>query len=729
MDNPITSFIDLTDQFGTRVAALTVRFAGGPSHWAWQWGAEFLVLVTQTVLTYAIWALDLMITQGLFLDVAGSVYQVVLDTIYRYVNPLIIATFAFLFLMARLFIGDKVIKDKKSERITGFELNDNTLADEAFRKKVSNQLANTAILLFITIVAMANPFTLLTKIFGFINWAVAEVAPNSSGANPQIDGVLVPMLQLVNYGDVLSPECNESWSKTLAAGGNVAKLSCLTASEKAATSASAVTFLLSLFAILMVAGFVYFAWFVLMRFTWMLYRMIVHIAVVPWQAALLIANPGSERQKLDAIKDRFLDAAKSLFWLLATVFVAAAVPAAVLGALARLPIPPLVMMLAASILFYYAGKLVNERIGRKWQRKQDGTKVEIKDGTTGWADFRQNNSTGKAISEAFDEAQKASAADLARSSSALDRVLAKIGVSASSTAADAGTQGGAKVLDRVVDDPVLDEAVQTVDLTTNETTTTVKLATGVEGGALVAEDVNDDLGAEGGTSARAFAAAAAAALIAEEASNSGGPATAGIESAFGALAPSPSAAGAGAAAAAAGMVATQAASVDVADDSTGGGRHRADGDGVAASHAHTVDPSDPVTARRQMLEDYYGAVEQMRHDPDTSTEDSTAGPIAKSAESTAFHRIAKAYDVPTASEQDAATARGVTGGSGEFLTASQRLVEWQEYRTLAKSLGMNLEPVADEQDNKHPKITFYTSSEDGHNEVRFRGRDGFGDAI
>lgn len=725
MSNPLVDFVDLVDQYGTQVNSFTVQFAGGMSSAIWRWGTELIVLFVQMALTYAIWMLDLVINQGLFLDIARSVYQVLLDTVYQYVNPLIVGTVAFMILMARIFVGDKVLSDEKTGRITGYELNYATFADESFAKKVGNQLANTGILMFIIIVAMANPFALLTKIFSFINWVVASLAPNSVGASPQVDGVLVPMLQLINYQNVLAPACNESWSRTTAAGGNLAKLACLTSDEEAATTASPVTLVLAIMSVVMIAGFVCFSWVILMRFTWMLYRMIVNIAIVPWQAALLIANPGSERKKLDSIKDRFLDAGKSLFWLLVTVTVAAAVPAALLNGLALAKLPAFVTMLMSSVLFFIAGRVANSHIGRKWKREKDGTRVEILDGTTGWNDFRVNGGMGKWLAQPFNDAQKASAAELAMSAEIIDGTRETMGSQGSA-------QKGVKVDNSAVEDPGMDEAVRTVELVSTQPTVTVALAADKDRSSADAETTGYPVTAdESGSSAREFAAAAAAALVAE--ADAGNAMSAGSGVAGGLVDPATSPGKAESAATAA----TVGAGVMTALTADGGSRHHRDDEETSPGQADAVTTADekvdaaenPVAARRQMIESYIGAVEQITVDPDVIDEEPVAASTAQAAESTAFRRIAKVYDESVADGDVSPTTSGVTGGFGEFLSVTRRLVEWNEYKTLAKSLGMNIGPVPDELSEKKPNITFYSSSEDGKNDVRYRGRDGFGDAI
>ena len=739
MSNPAIDFIDLADQFGTQISSYTVGFGGSFTSQFWVWGSEFLVVIVQMLLTYSIWLLDMIINQGLLLGVAGSVYQSLLDTIYRYVNPLILGTVGFMILMARIFIGDKVVSNEKTGRITGFELNYQGFGDEAWTKKISNQLMNTAVLMFIIIVAMANPFTLLTKIFGFINWAVASLSPTSTGSSPQIDGLLAPMLQLINYQDVLSPSCNEMWSRTLASGGSVAKLSCLDASQKAATTAGPVTLVLAGLGLVLVAGFGYFAFVIVSRFSWMLYTVVINVAVVPWQAAFLIAQPGSERQKLDSIKDKFLDAAKGVFWLLISVVAAVAVPAALLQGLAMAKMPAFVTMLLSSVLFAFAGRVANKRIGRKFKRAKDGTRVEIKDGTTGWNDFRHHGGFGQWFQDPFNQAQKASADELAMSDaiingSSVSTTTSQSSMSAHSASSTIGQKGGT-VNSPVPGDPEMDAAMATVDLRGNEPTLELDMfrKDGQEH-VVLAERAADGTAVAATQSTSEFVAAAVAAVAADAKSR----AAHSDDDVNGVPADM--------ADTAAGIFdGVKGVNADAAGGSTdsvteAGGRHHRVGEqssSVAAAQAGAVSALnaqlDPETARRQSINSYLGAVEQISSDPDAVDDDQLSVTQPREAESTAFDRVAKVFS--DSEVDDAANpgvkpdTPGVVGRSGEFLAAARDRAKWEECRTLGKTLGINVVRPDDGTTENSSSITFYSTTDDGINVIRYPGRDGFGDVI
>lgn len=730
MADPLTGFIELTDQFGTRVSELAVKFNGGVSSILWRSGAEFVIALVQYVLVFSIFILDLIINQGLFVEIAGSVYQVVLDYIYKYVNPLMIATVAFVFLLARMYIGDKVTKDKKTGRITGYEMNDQTFADESFRKKVGKQLGNTFLLMMVIVVAMANPFLLLSKAFELINQFVSAIAPGGVGASPQIDGILVPVLQLVNFKSQLTPACTQLWSSALANGGDVTKLACLTADQKDATTANVTTFLVSLFSITIVIGFAYFAWVILCRFTWMLYRMIIHIAVLPWRSAMLIANPGSERQKLDTVKDHLLEAGKSLFWLLVTVFAAQVIPAAVLNAMSAVDaqlvqLPPVVQLPIASGLLFGAGKLVNHYVGRKWERKQDGSKVEFTDGTTGWRDF-MTKGAGKDVKDAYEKAKVDSAAEIA-----LTTAMITGAHSATAATAQTSTQGGTSVGLSAATDPDLDEATAQVNLTPPQKTVVLPVSTDSASGSVISaadSDVESALAAGAPQSATDYAAAATATVLAEADRIEPHHESAGTPG--GAL----TTAGAGAAALGALLAAPALTS---ADESAidGNGRHRRadDGDspatGFGGNRSEVTAAEGLVAKGRELKNEYRENIGKVAEEPDTTAAVSVATGANVSSESRVFDRISKVYNESVAGPDGSPAGSGVTGGSGGFVSWTQRHVEWQEKRLLARVLGMTPEPVADEGEGKRPGITFYSSSVSGDNQVKFRGKDGFGDEI
>ena len=739
MSNPLTDFIGLTDQFGARVGELSVEFSGGVSSMLCRVPAEFITAIVHLLLVLSIFIVDLIINQGLFLEIAGSMYQMGLDYIYRYVNPLAVATVATAILFARMYIGDKITTDKKSGRINGYEMNYETFADESFRKKVGNQVGNTAVLLMVIILAMANPFLLLSKAFELISQFVATLAPGGAGVSPQVDGILVPVLQMVNFKGQLAQSCNEIWSSTLAAGGSIKNLACLTADQKDATTADVTTVLISIVSIAMIAGFAYFAWIILCRFTWMLYRMIIHIAVVPWRAALLIANPGSERHKLDAVKDHFLEAAKSLLWLLLTVLAAQALPALVfngMGVAVRYQLPVVLQLLLASALLFAAGKGVNYFVGRKWQRGQDGKWKRVEDdGTTGWNDFRVNGGFGKTLSEVFAQANKDSAAELELSAAMIS------GAHTTVTAVQHRAQGGSSEGTAVATNPEMDAATSSVKLTSPQPTVKLSLSSSSAGGSSTASAGQErtTLGAESSgvasQSAAEFAAAAAASIVAE-AMRSGvdwdGAADAG-RAGTGTFAD--------AAADAKGLgdlvaVPGRAASSDFIADQEGSRGSVVEEESAAAvsgtetaGFAALTEAGDPATAGRRMIEEYMDAVGQLGEDPAAAQPVALATPTGVVGESRAFDRISKVYDEPVVAPGANPSGSGVTGGSGEFISCTQRRVEWQEKKTLALVLGMTPKRVDSDRSEKRPDVIFYSSSDDGNNQVKFRDKNGFGDGI
>lgn len=751
MANPLTAFIDLTDQFGTRVSALAVDFTGGVTSLLWRMGAELITTLVQLALVFAIFILDLIVNQGLFLEIAGSMYQVVLDYIYSYVSPQFIAICAFAILLARIYIGDKITVNEKTGRITKYELNYTNLSllapqektpEESFRKKVVSQLGTTVLLLAVIIVAMANPFVLLTKIFGLITEFVTMIAPDGIGANVQIDGILVPVLHLINYQGQLAPACNRAWSTTLAAGGDVAELACLTPDQQDAATAGVVTFVISLASILLVGGFVYFTWVILCRFSWMLFRMITHIAVLPWHAALLIGNPGNERKKLDTVSDHVKDAATSLFWLLLTVFVAQIIPAAVFNAMGtaadRWQLPAILQLLIASAVLFGCGKAANYYIGRKWKKNPDGSTAPVTDGTTGWNDFFTNG-RGKVVTDAFAQANKDSAKELA---------LSAAEIAGTQPAAQNGAQEGRTVDsgNGVVNDPDMDAATRTAAVSTplptvqhlmvtarpDATPTLTPHGDSVAGGPGQGVPGGDDevgRDGQGGQTAAAIAAAATAAVLAAGEQTEPHPLTASdFTTAAGGTGGTGGVGGTGGMGGAGAVVPTP-------EDSTappaphpeghGGYPHTEDPATAAQASADPV-PADPAAARRDNLSKYQDIVGGLAEDPDAVSQVPVT--TSESPDSPAFARITETYSAP-ATTGDNPVGSGVTGGTGQFVSCTQRHREWQETRTLALVLGMRAEPVPEDDQEKQPEILFYAPSSDGNNQVRFRRRNGFGDVI
>src|SRR5690625_4112468 len=115
MANPLIGFINLTDQFGTRIAALGVSFHTGTTDFTakymWEPASEFIAGIGHTIVSYALLAMS-MITNGALTKPLMDAYQYVLDSIYQYVDPLVIASIAFLIVLLRHFIGDRISREK-----------------------------------------------------------------------------------------------------------------------------------------------------------------------------------------------------------------------------------------------------------------------------------------------------------------------------------------------------------------------------------------------------------------------------------------------------------------------------------------------------------------------------------------------------------------------------------------------------------------------------------------
>jgi hypothetical protein len=387
-------------------------------------------------------------------------------------------------------------------------------------------------------------------------------------------------------------------------------------------------------------------------------------------------------------------------------------------------LPPVVQLPIASGLLFGAGKLVNHYVGRKWERKQDGSKAPVLDGTTGWRDY-MTKGTGKDVKDAYEKAKADSAAEIA-----LTTAMITGAHSATAATAQTSTQGGMSVGLSAATDPDLDEATAQVNLTPPQKAVELPMSTNPESVDLTtaAEPAAGNLPAEAATpSATDYAAAATATVLAEaERAETG---TGGTTYTTVAGAATVELKGLGA-------LRAEPALTKVDDVTAGGdGRHHRndDGEGPATgstgSGGEAVAATDLATRGRELINDYVGAVGQLAEDPDVPSAMTVATGTGSGSESRVFDRISRVYNEPVAGPGENPAGSGVTGGSGEFISCTQRHVEWQEKKLLARVLGMTPEPAPDEGEGKRPEITFYSSSADGQNQVKFRGRDGFGDGI
>jgi hypothetical protein len=330
MANPMTGWIPLTDQFGTQVASLEVKvnyslmkpFMAVPGQLT-----ELVMMPVGMLSTFALWLMTLMQDQSWFTETLGGAYQAVIDQVYRVVNPWWIAGIAIPVLIFRLFVGEpqresvdkKQIQKNSKTRIT-FKQNTSTMAgDEVFRKKVITQLGQTAGIVAVIGILLANPFALIARLFGIIE-SFSQAATQQWGGGTGgsitgtvVDGMYVPALQIVNFGTVLDAECSELWSRTLASGGDVLQLECIPGGEDAA-NASWPMFGTALGLGIAMCCLVFFIGATFLKLSFFEAKMLMYVAILPWRLAWMIANPGPDRQRLDEGWRNFKDALVACGW-------------------------------------------------------------------------------------------------------------------------------------------------------------------------------------------------------------------------------------------------------------------------------------------------------------------------------------------------------------------------------------------------------------------------------
>lgn len=431
MANPLNSFINITDQYGTQVSQYKLNLTTSllaPQTTGYAMFTEFFMGVFVVVSTWGLWLLDVVVRQQIFLGIFAKVYQSVLDTVYHFVNPLIIGMFAFALVVLRIFIGDRrALKGPPgSPKVMKFRLEEGSLfdGDSTFAKRAFEQLQSAFLLLMVIVALMANPFLVLGWMMRLVSSVAGWIVGGLSGSGQQsgstiVDGVLAPMLQLVNYGEILSPQCSREWSQALAAGSDVSELSCLSDAQRSAAEASWISVAVSVAAMVVLAGLTWFAVRVFLKASWYGVLMTWYVVKVPWQAALLLADPGPERVKLDKLGAQFKHAFQSLGWLLGIVFVAMLVPplgVVVTGAAIDAGVPVFFAILGLAAVYGAVGWWIGKYYGKKFQRDESkwwghGLKVRIdaEAPPTSWTEFRHAaqqgwaGQTGRKLRDSYQE--------------------------------------------------------------------------------------------------------------------------------------------------------------------------------------------------------------------------------------------------------------------------------------------------------------------------------------
>lgn len=414
MSNPITGWIDVADQWGTQVSDMSIRINYSLlAPWLYIPGGltEMVMWPVMMLATIGMWLMSLMQDQGFFVDVLGGAYQAVLDAVYQVINPWWIVLFALPVLFFRIFIGEaqqETVKDKqnpqvKHTRLT-FKANTATLTEDAsFRKKVITQLGQTAMIVAVIGLLMSNPFLIIGMAFGLLtSFASSMISAVGGGTGTAtttvVDGMLVPALQMVNFGQVLDPECSELWSRQLAAGGNVLELSCIPGGKDSADASwtmlgTAVGLGLAILCL------VYFTAVTFYKLTFFEAKMVGYIALLPWRLAWMIASPGTDRQRIDEGWRTFRDALVALLWamgLFAIMLIVPGLGTAIANQVATSVDTDYVLvpaMLVLGAVYAAAGYAVHKWYGHtvKWDSgKKRLVVVHDSQVLTSWGDFYQN---------------------------------------------------------------------------------------------------------------------------------------------------------------------------------------------------------------------------------------------------------------------------------------------------------------------------------------------------
>lgn len=467
MSNPLIDFIDITDRYGTRLVDLTADVtssAFSPMSVPFAAGTSLIIVAFMVVISYGLLLLDMVIRQTLFIGIVGDVYDSALQWIYQYVDPWQIASIAVLILIGRMWIVQKLKTQTgpdKSRRIVGLQFETRTLstdfnAKDSFTKQVFNQLGNTTLLLGVIAILMANPFAIIGWLMNFASTFAGQLS--SSGGSSEstrsvaVDGVVSPVLQMVNYGSSLGQTCSEQWSRTLAIGGDVSELGCLTAEQRAFAEGSAVMLTTAIVGFLMIGALAYFAWQVFKPATLYLVLTTWHVAKVPWQAAWMIASPGEERRKLDDIRGAFTQAITSLLWLMGALSIAAGGPSLIMvvaRAITEQGFPAFLALVGVTVAYGAAGWLMKEKYGKPLRFTKDNRPQFVDGGTRTWGELWSNNSWVQNVREANRESGPWRTAPTADGGSA----------SASAVQQDSDRE---KVSVNPLDEAVIDQATETM---------------------------------------------------------------------------------------------------------------------------------------------------------------------------------------------------------------------------------------------------------------------------
>lgn len=376
--NPLVTWLDLYDKFGTNIGQYHFVFDGAGIN-VIAWISEFLTSAIGLILINTLGALILGLVNfvtnpDLLLGWIADIYGAIISGLHSVISPLWIAGIAATFVILRLILPSgglagnfgstevgKALKDSPLGRGWGWTKGQAKYSGEGDIRDFLETLGHAAVVFVIIIFLTINPVEMIVKIVAFVS-GLGEVVTSTGGDNPVQAGgyaqdILMTLYMLINFGGLpVNNECYQVWSYDMA-NGTEDFFRCTGSVMEKADLGHLVTVI---FGVLVITAMAYFMWTYFSRTIVFLAYALWDLGVLPYVLAFQMFKPefkDNNRVVYDTALAKVTQAVVYVAYYVLGVFLLTSGPAIVLRSVGSIGLPVILNLIIVSAVFWGAAKL------------------------------------------------------------------------------------------------------------------------------------------------------------------------------------------------------------------------------------------------------------------------------------------------------------------------------------------------------------------------------------
>ncbi len=375
--NPLLDWLNLVDTDGGLISHYRLILEPGFYNILHRVVYSGLVEFCYTVfLVLAAWGaagLELILTPDRWLSPLTDFYNTVTSRLYQTIPPLAIVALSFGALVFSVFMRPNLTPPgppgrPPSQPPRGW-LEQWAPSNTQISTAQWNRLGSGMVLMALVVILIANPFKLIQNVVNAVVAVASELtftATDGGAATYAARGVtdiLRTVTFMINYRDLLAPECAQQWSQTINAGG--ANPSCLTHQQYAAADPDMWTVVMALLAIPIAWGIAKFLWVVAKALFNHLGLTVVYLIGATWVAAATIAR----RRPYDPLVTLAAKFGEHFLITVGVLFTTAAGPALFVRIFTDVGsfLPMVLQVPLVSLAFYVSAKLIEKILSNRGQ--------------------------------------------------------------------------------------------------------------------------------------------------------------------------------------------------------------------------------------------------------------------------------------------------------------------------------------------------------------------------